>query len=218
MELFLNSTDIIEIESLYNTGLISGITTNPSLVAKSGKPIIQLIKEISAIVKDPISVQIVSENPEIMIKEAEKLVEISDHIVIKLPCTYSGFCVANKLNEKKIKTNLTLCFSVSQAILAYLSQATFVSIFSGRLDEMGNDGSNLIKKTKEVFQNFDTNSTKILAASISSVKQVVDAATSGADYVTTSFNVIKSMAEHRLSKEGLATFLSDWDSTNQKII
>ena len=218
MEFFLDTADVDSIRELSETGLIDGVTTNPSLVAKSGKDFFTILKDISKIVSGPISAEVTALESNGMIAEGEKLAKIAKNIVIKLPLTQEGLKACKKLTKKKIKTNVTLCFSPAQALIAAKSGATYISPFVGRLDDIGENGMELIQKIKDIYSNYPKLNTKILVASVRNMEHVAQAAMIGADVVTLPPKILEELYEHPLTKKGLDAFLEDWKKTNQKII
>ena len=218
MEFFLDTADVDSIRDLSETGLIDGVTTNPSLVAKSGKDFFTILKDISKIVSGPISAEVTALESDGMVAEGEKLAKIAKNIVIKLPLTQEGLKACAKLTKKKIKTNVTLCFSPAQALIAAKSGATYISPFVGRLDDIGENGMELIQKIKDIYSNYPKLNTKILVASVRNMEHVAQAAIIGADVVTLPPKILEELYEHPLTKKGLDAFLEDWKKTNQKII
>lgn len=214
MEFFLDSIDLNEIKSLNE--FIDGITTNPSLMAKSGKKCDELIAEICLAVKGPVSAQVNTDNYDKMIEEGLKLAKIAKNVVVKLPLTYDGLRACKVLSEKhKIKVNITLCFSVSQAILAAKAGAYFISPFVGRLDDISFDGLSLIEDIATVYSNYNSFNTKILVASVRSPVHVVKAAKLGADAITMPAKVLRQLFNHPLTDSGLSSFLQDWNRSNK---
>ena len=218
MEFFLDTADVDSIRELSETGLIDGVTTNPSLVAKSGKDFFTILKDISKIVSGPISAEVTALESDGMVAEGVKLAKIANNIVIKLPLTQEGLKACAKLTKKKIKTNVTLCFSPAQALIAAKSGATYISPFVGRLDDIGENGMELIQKIKDIYSNYPKLNTKILVASVRNMEHVAQAAIIGADVVTLPPKILEELYEHPLTKKGLDAFLEDWKKTNQKII
>ena len=218
MEFFLDTADVDSIRELSETGLIDGVTTNPSLVAKSGKDFFTILKDISKIVSGPISAEVTALESDGMVAEGEKLAKIAKNIVIKLPLTQEGLKACKQLTKKKIKTNVTLCFSPAQALIAAKSGATFISPFVGRLDDVGENGMKLIQKIKDIYSNYPKFNTKILVASVRNMEHVAQAAIIGADVVTLPPKILEELYEHPLTKKGLDAFMEDWKKTNQKII
>jgi len=217
MKLFLDTADINEITDLNKTGMIDGITTNPSLIAKSGRNIIQTIEEICGIVSGPVSAEVTATDYDGMMREGARLAQIASNVTVKLPLTVDGLRACASLSEDNIMVNVTLCFSAAQALLAAKAGASFISPFVGRLDDIGADGMNLISEIAEIYANYDY-STEILVASVRGVQHVVDAALIGADVATIPPKIMSQMYKHPLTDKGLADFLSDWESTGQSIL
>ena len=217
MKLFLDTADINEITDLNKTGMVDGITTNPSLIAKSGRNIIHTIEEICGIVSGPVSAEVTATDYDGMMREGARLAEIASNVTVKLPLTVDGLRACASLSEDNIMVNVTLCFSAAQALLAAKAGASFISPFVGRLDDIGADGMNLISEIAEIYANYDY-STEILVASVRGVQHVVDAALIGADVATIPPKIMSQMYKHPLTDKGLADFLSDWESTGQSIL
>ena len=217
MELFIDTAEIDEIKSLNITGLIDGVTTNPSLIAKSGRNIIETIEEICNEVSGPVSAEVTATDFETMIKEGRKLSAIAQNVAIKVPLTFDGIRACKVFTEDGIMVNVTLCFNSAQAILAAKAGASFISPFIGRLDDIGSDGINLISEITEIYDihGFET---KVLAASIRSVQDIIDSAKFGADVATIPPKFLKAMYNHPLTDKGLADFLADWKKTGQSIL
>ena len=217
MELFIDTAEIDEIKSLNITGLIDGVTTNPSLIAKSGRNIIETIEEICNEVSGPVSAEVTATDFETMIKEGRKLSAIAQNVAIKVPLTFDGLRACKVFSEDGIMVNVTLCFNAAQAILAAKAGASFISPFIGRLDDIGSDGINLISEITEIYDihGFET---KVLAASIRSVQDIIDSAKFGADVATIPPKFLKAMYNHPLTDKGLADFLADWKKTGQSIL
>jgi len=217
MELFIDTAEIDEIKSLNITGLIDGVTTNPSLIAKSGRNIIETIEEICNEVSGPVSAEVTATDFETMIKEGKKLSAIAQNVAIKVPLTFDGLRACKVFSEDGIMVNVTLCFNSAQAILAAKAGASFISPFIGRLDDIGSDGINLISEITEIYDihGFET---KVLAASIRSVQDIIDSAKFGADVATIPPKFLKAMYNHPLTDKGLADFLADWKKTGQSIL
>ena len=217
MELFIDTAEIDEIKSLNITGLIDGVTTNPSLIAKSGRNIIETIEEICNEVSGPVSAEVTATDFETMIKEGRKLSAIAQNVAIKVPLTFDGLRACKVFSEDGIMVNVTLCFNSAQAILAAKAGASFRSPFIGRLDDIGSDGINLISEITEIYDihGFET---KVLAASIRSVQDIIDSAKFGADVATIPPKFLKAMYNHPLTDKGLADFLADWEKTGQSIL
>lgn len=216
MKIFLDSSDIKEIKPLNKTGLIDGITTNPSLLAKQQGNFKQILKSIANEVKGPISAEVTAIKLDRMIDEAKILQKIAKNIVIKIPLTLDGLIACNYLTKKKFMVNVTLCFSVSQALLAAKAGATFISPFIGRLDDIGENGLQLIKDIRTVYDNFNFK-TKILAASIRTVTHIQEVLKIGADVATIPPKIFHELYKHELTDKGLETFLSDWKKSGKQI-
>lgn len=217
MELFIDTAEIEEIKSLNITGLIDGVTTNPSLIAKSGRNIIKTIAEICAEVSGPVSAEVTATDFDSMVKEGRKLSAIADNVTIKVPLTFDGLRACKTFSDDGIMVNVTLCFSAAQAILAAKAGATFISPFIGRLDDIGADGMSLISEITEIYEIYGFE-TKVLAASIRSVQDIIDVSKFGADVATIPPKFLKAMYHHPLTDKGLADFLSDWEKTGQSIL
>ena len=217
MELFIDTAEIEEIKSLNITGLIDGVTTNPSLIAKSGRNIVETIAEICSEVTGPVSAEVTATDFDTMIKEGRKLSAIADNVAIKVPLTFDGLRACKVFSEDGIMVNVTLCFSAAQAILAAKSGASFISPFIGRLDDIGSDGMSLISEITEIYEIYGFE-TKVLAASIRSVQDIINVAKLGADVATIPPKFLKAMYNHPLTDKGLADFLLDWKKTGQSIL
>lgn len=215
MELFIDTANIDEILEINDLGIISGVTTNPSLIAKEGKEFNKVVKEIANIVDGPISAEPVSLVAEEMVEEALELVKIDDNIVIKLPAVKEGLKACKILSSKGIKTNVTLVFSANQALMAALAGATYVSPFVGRVDDINQDGITLIEDISDIFtmHNIDT---KIIAASIRNPLHVTKCALAGADIATVPYKVINQMFNHPLTDKGVENFIKDWENVFKK--
>ena len=216
MKFFIDTANVEEIKEANDLGVICGVTTNPSLIAKEGRDFIEVVKEITEIVDGPISAEVISLDAEGMVKEAEKLVQIHKNIVIKLPMTEEGLKATKILSQKGIKTNVTLIFSSVQALLAARAGATYVSPFVGRLDDIGQNGMDLIAEVVEIF-NTNNIETQIIVASVRNPIHVSQAATLGADIATVPLKVIKQMTKHPLTDKGIENFLKDWESASLKL-
>ncbi len=214
MKFFIDTANIDEIKEAAAMGILDGVTTNPSLVAKEGKDFKQILNEIIEVVDGPISAEVVSTNFEGILKEAEELCVIHPNIVIKVPLIKEGIKAVKALSERGIKTNVTLCFSASQALLAAKAGATYISPFVGRLDDISHVGMDLIEEIVTIYDNYSFE-TEVLVASIRSPLHIVEAAMMGADVATIPFSVIEKLFKHPLTDNGLAKFLSDWKKTNQ---
>ncbi|MEL6202592.1 MAG: fructose-6-phosphate aldolase [Pseudomonadota bacterium] len=215
MKFFVDTADIAEITELNDTGLLDGVTTNPSLIMKSGRDIMEVTKEICDLVDGPVS-EVTATDFDGMMKEAEILKKIADNVCIKLPLTMDGLKACKALTSEGVQTNVTLCFSANQALLAAKAGATFISPFIGRLDDMAIDGMDLIEEIRTIYDNYGFE-TQILAASIRTVNHVKEAALIGADVSTVPPATLKSLVKHPLTDKGLAAFLADWEKTGQKI-
>ena len=217
MKFFVDTADCAEIASLAETGLVDGVTTNPSLIHKSGRQFLEVIAEIAKLVTGPVSAEVVATTTTEMLREAEVLRKLGDNICIKLPLTLDGLTVCRKLADDGVMVNVTLCFSANQALLAAKAGAAFISPFVGRLDDIGYDGMALIEDIKIIYDNYDFK-TEILVASVRHPVHVLQAAKIGADVATMPPSVIRALAQHPLTDKGLATFLDDWAKTGQSII
>lgn len=217
MKFFVDTADVDAIRELNDLGMVDGVTTNPSIIAKSGRNIEEVTREICGIVAGPVSAEVVANDAEGMIREGRHLAKIADNITIKVPLTWDGLKACKVLSDEGHKLNVTLCFSAAQAILAAKAGATFISPFIGRLDDINLDGMELIAQIREIYDNYDFK-TEILAASIRSVNHITDAARIGADVITAPPAIIKSMVSHVLTDKGLAQFNADWAKTGQKIV
>jgi len=217
LKFFIDTADVKEIRDLSTTGLLDGVTTNPSLIKKSGRKITELIEEICKIVSGPVSAEVAATTFDKMIKEAQVLKKIADNVTIKLPLTWDGLMACKALRDEGIMVNVTLCFSASQALLAAKSGANFISPFVGRLDDIGADGMSLISEIKQIYSNYNNLTTEILVASVRHPRHVIEAAKLGADVVTLPPNVIKQLITHPLTDKGLDAFLKDWKETGQEI-
>tara|TARA_S200000501_G_C20782610_1_gene725721 strand:+ start:496 stop:1152 length:657 start_codon:yes stop_codon:yes gene_type:complete len=217
MKFFIDTAEIDEIKSLAMLGLVDGVTTNPSLIYKSGKDFKTVIEEISSIVDGPISAEVTSLDEKKMIAQGLELSEISKNIVVKVPLTKNGLIACKELSSKNIKVNVTLCFSSAQALLAGKLGATYISPFIGRLDDIGAGGIGLIKEIILIYKNYEENiKTQVLAASIRSPLQVSQVASMGAHVATIPPKIIKQMIKHPLTDSGLEIFMNDWEKTGQK--
>lgn len=214
MKFFIDSGDTEEIKQANNMGIIDGVTTNPTLVAKSGKNFEALIKEICGIVDGPISAEVTGMDAPTMIMEGKKLAEIHRNIVVKVPLTESGLIATKFFTKEGIKTNVTLCFSANQALLAAKAGATYISPFIGRLDDISFNGMDLIKDIRLIYQNYNFK-TEILAASIRHPVHVLDAAKIGADVATCPLKTLQQLVKHPLTDNGLKQFMADWEKRKQ---
>lgn len=212
MKLFIDTADVNQIKEMNQLGVVSGVTTNPSLIAKEGRNFHQVVKEITDIVDGPISAEVISLKCEEMIEEAQVLAKIHKNIVIKIPMTAEGLKAVKILNKRNIKTNVTLIFSASQALLAAKAGADYVSPFLGRLDDIGSDGVKLVREIIEIFNHDDDISTEIIAASIRSEKHVTEVAKLGCDIATIPYKIMVEMQKHPLTDKGIDKFLNDWEN------
>ena len=216
MKFFVDTADIKEIKELAEMGIVDGVTTNPSLIYKSGRDFKEVIKEISEIVDGPISAEVTSLDKKTMINQGKSLAEISKNIVVKVPLTYDGLIACNALSKLSIKVNVTLCFSSSQAILAAKMGASYISPFIGRLDDISNEGLLLIDEIITIYNNYPKSfNTEVLVASIRSPLQVSQVARMGAHVATIPPKIIKQMIKHPLTDTGLKSFMEDWKKTGQ---
>ena len=216
MKFFADTAEIADIKELAETGLLDGVTTNPSLIKKSGRDFIEVVKEIAGICPGPISAEVVALDHVTMMKEAETLRKIADNIAIKVPLTIDGLKTCRALTGDGTMVNVTLCFSANQALLAAKAGATFISPFVGRHDDVGYPGMELIADIRMIYDNYDF-ATQILVASVRHPIHVHDAAKLGADVMTAPPSVIRQMFKHPLTENGIAAFLKDWEATGQKI-
>ena len=217
MLLFADTADTKVLADLNATGLIDGVTTNPTIIAKSGRNMFEVIKEICDLISGPISAEVAATDAVTMIKEGEKLAKIASNVVVKVPLTLEGLKATKELSSQGLMTNVTLCFSVNQALLAAKAGATFVSPFVGRLDDQGADGMQLIQDIRQLYDNFEFD-TEILAASLRTPAHVAQAALAGADCATLPPSTFLDMFKHPLTDKGLETFLADWAKTGQSIL
>ena len=217
MKFFVDSADVEAISELNDLGMVDGVTTNPSLILKSGRDIIEVTKEICGIVSGPVSAEVVALKFDDMLAEGRKLAAIAPNIAVKVPLTWDGLKTCKVLSGEGFMVNVTLCFSVNQALIAAKAGATFISPFIGRLDDINLDGLDLIGDIRTVYDNYDFK-TQILAASIRTANHVKDCALIGADVITAPPSVIKGLASHVLTDKGLEQFMKDWAKTGQKIL
>lgn len=218
MEIFLDTSDIKEIRELNKANLVDGITTNPSLLASANTNFKILLKEICSEIKGPVSAEVTAPNVHSMLKEADVLKKIAKNIVIKVPLTWNGLQVCSILSAKKVKVNVTLCFSTSQALLAAKAGATYVSPFIGRLEDIGDNGIQLIGDIKKIFNNYKNIKTKILSASIRSIEHFNAVATIGSDVATVPVKIFKELHKHHLTDKGVDIFTADWKKSGMKIL
>jgi len=217
MKFFVDTAEIKDIKELHEYGLLDGVTTNPSLIAKSGRDFKEVIAEICSIVPGPVSAEVASTEYAGMIAEGERLAKIATNVVVKVPLTLDGLKATKYFSEKGIKTNVTLCFSANQALLAAKVGATYISPFIGRLDDINMDGVELIENIRLIYDNY-AYTTEILAASIRTPNHITQVALAGADVATIPPAVIKKLADHPLTASGLSQFVKDWASTGQSIL
>lgn len=215
LRIFLDTANIEEIKAAAELGIISGVTTNPTLVAREGRPLHQVIEEICQLVDGPVSAEVISQDAPGMLKEAKELSSIHPNVVIKIPMTAEGLKAVKALSGEGIKTNVTLIFSANQALLAALAGATFVSPFIGRIDDVGQEGMEVLHDVVSIFAQYGFN-TEIIAASIRHPLHVLEAARLGADIATVPYSVLLQMIKHPLTDVGLARFLADWEKLKTK--
>ena len=217
MKFFVDTAEIDAIAELNDLGMVDGVTTNPSLIKKSGRDIIEVTKEICDLVDGPVSAEVTATDAETMIAEGRKLVEIAENIAVKVPLTWDGLKACKTLTDDGHMVNVTLCFSANQALLAAKAGASFISPFIGRLDDINLDGMELIEDIRTIYDNYSFE-TEILAASIRSVNHILDSARIGADVITAPPAVIKAMVNHPLTDKGLDAFLADIKAADIKIL
>lgn len=217
MKFFADTADIDAIAELNELGMLDGVTTNPSLILKSGGNIVEVTKAICDMVDGPVSAEVVATKADAMIAEGRKLAAIADNIAVKVPLTWDGLHACRTLSNDGFLVNVTLCFSAAQALLAAKAGAGFISPFIGRLDDINLDGLELVRDIRQIYDNYGYE-TEVLAASIRSVNHVTECALIGADVITAPPAVIRQMASHPLTDKGLAAFLADWEKTGQKIL
>lgn len=218
MKFFVDTADVDKIRELAATGLLDGVTTNPSLVAKSGRPFLEVIREICEIVDGPVSAEVTATDHSTMLSEGRKLAQLAGNVAVKVPLTPDGLKTCRALADDGVMVNVTLCFSPSQSILAAKAGAAFVSPFIGRLDDISRDGMGLIADIRMIYDNYAEFATEILVASIRSPNHVAEAAKIGADVATIPPGVIRQLFNHPLTDKGLDAFLADWASTGQSIL
>ena len=217
MKFFVDTAEISEIRELAATGLLDGVTTNPSLIAKSGRKITEVIAEICEVVSGPVSAEVAATEYKQMLAEAEVLRRIAPHVAIKVPLTPDGLRACHALSQEGVLVNVTLCFSAAQALLAAKAGATFISPFVGRLDDIGMNGMDLIADIVQIYANYPAIKTEVLVASIRNPIHLIEAAKMGADVATIPPSVIKQLYSHPLTDKGLSAFLADWAKTGQTI-
>ncbi|MFZ8862124.1 MAG: fructose-6-phosphate aldolase [Thermocrinis sp.] len=210
MQFFLDTGNVDEIKQALEWGILDGVTTNPTLIAKTGRPFMEVVKEILQLVDGPVSLETVSRDAKGMVEEGRKLAELGDNVVVKIPMTPEGMIAVQELESEGIPTNVTLVFSPTQALIAAKAGATYVSPFVGRLDDVSSDGMKLIRDVKTIFDNYDYD-TQIIVASVRNPMHVLEAALIGADICTMPFEVMKKLFQHPLTDKGIELFLKDWE-------
>lgn len=218
MQFFVDTADVSQIRELAETGMLDGVTTNPSLIMKAERPMAEVIAEIADLVDGPVSAEVTAIETRQMVDEGRKLADIAPNVCIKLPLTWDGLKACRALTGDGHMVNVTLCFSAAQALLAAKAGATFVSPFIGRLDDMGLDGMKLIEDIRTIFDNYEGLATAILAASIRTTNHVQEAALAGADVATVPPAILTALVKHPLTDKGLDQFLADWAKTGQTIL
>jgi len=218
MKFFIDTADVAEIRELAETGLLDGVTTNPSLVAKSGRNFLSLVAEICEIVPGPVSAEVAATDYETMLAEGRHIAKIAPNIAVKVPLTPAGLKVCHRLSNDGTMVNVTLCFSAAQALLAAKAGATYVSPFVGRLDDIGHDGLTLIRDIVEIYANYPAIATEVLVASIRNPGHIVESAKMGAHVATMPPSVLRQLYGHPLTDKGLAQFVADWAKTGQSIL
>lgn len=218
MKFFIDTADVAEIKELVKTGFVDGVTTNPSLIAKAGGKVTEVIAQICELVEGSVSAEVTAVDYETMLKEAAIFTAIASNVTIKVPLTRDGLQACRQLADKGVSVNVTLCFSVNQALLAAKAGAAFVSPFVGRLDDVGEDGMNLVADIRQVYDNYPAFTTDILAASIRSPSHVLQAAQAGADVATLPPKILWQLYDHPLTDKGLDAFLKDWKASGQSIL
>jgi transaldolase len=218
MKFFIDTADLAEIRDLAATGLVDGVTTNPSLVAKTGRNFLDVVREICAVVPGPVSAEVTATDTETMLAEGRKLSKIAKNVTVKVPLTPNGLKACKALSSEGTMVNVTLCFSAAQAILAAKAGATFVSPFVGRLDDVGTTGMDLIGEIVEIYRQYSAFKTEVLVASVRNPLHVVEAAKLGAQVATIPPAVLRQMFAHPLTDKGLQAFLADWAKTGQSIL
>jgi transaldolase len=218
MKFFVDTADVAEIKELAATGLLDGVTTNPSLVAKSGRDFKELIEVICSLVPGPVSAEVAATDYPGMVAEGRALARIAQNVAVKVPLTWGGLKACKTLTSEGTMVNVTLCFSANQALLAAKAGATFISPFVGRLDDIGFDGMEVVREIRTIYDNYAELTTEILAASIRTVGHVKAAAMIGADVATVPPAILKALVQHPLTEKGLAQFVADWRTTGQRIV
>ena len=218
MKFFVDTADLNDIKDLASTGLLDGVTTNPTLIAKAGKNFLELIAEICKVVEGPVSAEVAATDFETMLKEGKKLSKIAKNVTVKVPLTPAGLKVCKALSDEGTMVNVTLCFSAAQAILAAKAGASFISPFVGRLDDVGQDGLRLIEEIVTIYNNYPAFTTEVLVASVRHPIHIIESAKMGAHVVTCPPDVIRKLYNHPLTDKGLAAFVDDWKKTGQSIL
>ena len=218
MKFFVDTADVDAIKDLASTGLVDGVTTNPSIIAKSGRNFIEVIAEICDLVDGPVSAEVAATDHETMLAEDRKLAKIAKNVAVKVPLTPDGLKTCKVLSDSGTRVNVTLCFSAGQAILAAKAGAAFVSPFVGRLDDLSRDGMGLIEEICMIYANYDEFDTEVLVASVRGPNHVIEAARIGADVVTLPPAVLRQLFNHPLTDSGLQAFLADWEKSGQSIL
>ena len=218
MKFFVDTADVAEIKELAATGLLDGVTTNPSLVAKAKRDFKEVIAEICEVVPGPVSAEVAATDLDGMLEEGRTLARIASNVAVKVPLTWDGLKACRALTAEGTMVNVTLCFSANQALLAAKAGATFISPFVGRLDDAGQDGMDLVREIRTIYDNYPDLKTQILAASLRHVTHVKQAAMIGADVATVPPAVLRALVQHPLTDKGLAAFLADWKKTGQRIV
>ncbi len=218
MKFFVDTADVAEIKDIAATGLLDGVTTNPSLILKSGRPMLDTIKEICSIVPGPVSAETVSTDYKTMLEEGRKLAKLAKNVTVKVPLTPDGLKTCKALREEGTMVNVTLCFSAGQALLAAKAGASFISPFVGRIDDQGHDGMELIHEIMTIYTQYPHFKTEVLVASVRHTQHVIQAAKMGAHVATVPPNIIRQLFKHVLTDNGLKAFLDDWAKTGQSIL
>jgi len=218
MKFFIDTADVKEIREAAAMGLVDGVTTNPSLVAKTGRKFLEVIKEICAVVDGPVSAEVTAMTYDEMVSEGRKLADIAENVCVKVPLTMPGLKACRTLSQAGSKVNVTLCFSAAQAILAAKAGATYISPFVGRLDDVGHDGMDLIGDIVQIYAQYPYFTTEVLVASVRNPVHVVEAAKMGAHVATLPPTILRQLFNHPLTDKGLAAFLADWAKTGQSIL
>jgi transaldolase len=218
MKFFIDTADINEIKDLAATGLVDGVTTNPSLVAKSGGKVLDVIKQICEVVEGPVSAEVTATDHKTMLQEGQKLAKIAKNVCVKVPLTVDGLKTCKVLSDNGTKVNVTLCFSAAQALLAAKAGATYISPFVGRLDDIGQEGLLLISDIVQIYNQYDYLTTEVLVASVRHPIHIIESAKMGAHVATLPPAVLRQLFNHPLTDKGLAAFLADWAKTGQSIL